>query len=119
MNQNDIIEFYGETCPHCVSMKPIIEELEKEMNMTVRKLEVWNDPKNRAEMEKHNQLISQACGGYAAVPSFVNTATGQALCGAHDKSDLKILFEGGDCADGVCKPHSKLTADTQPAASAE
>lgn len=105
---DNIIEFYGDTCPHCVSMRPVVSELEKEMGINVQKLEVWSNEPNRAVMEKYNDQISKACGGYAAVPSFINTTTGQALCGAHDKADLKILFEGGDCSGGVCKPHSKM-----------
>lgn len=104
----EIIEFYGETCPHCISMRPVVSELEKEMSIRVQKLEVWNNESNHAVMEKYSDKISEACGGYAAVPSFINTKTGQALCGAHDKTDLKILFEGGDCSGGVCKPHTKM-----------
>ena len=25
-----IIEFYGETCPHCVALRPIVEGIEKD-----------------------------------------------------------------------------------------
>lgn len=103
-----IMEFYGETCPHCVSMRPVVMQLEKELGAEITKLEVWNNPDNEAKMKQYEGIISEACGGFAAVPSFVNTETGQALCGAHDPEDIKILIEGGDCKDNVCKPHSKL-----------
>lgn len=103
-----IIEFYGKTCPHCLTVSPIVEAVEKELGIQVRKLEVWDHDENHALMQKYEGIIAQACGGYAAVPSFVNTKTNQALCGVHDKNDLKILFEGGDCAGGVCKPHSRM-----------
>ena len=41
-----IIEFYGETCPHCVIMRPIVEGIEKDLKITIQKLEVWNSEKN-------------------------------------------------------------------------
>ncbi|MCC7289218.1 thioredoxin family protein [bacterium] len=103
-----IIEFYGETCPHCISIRPIIESLEKELGLEIRKLEVWNDADNQKLMEEYSEIISEACGGFAAVPSFVNTKTRQALCGVHDKADIQKLIEGGDCKDNVCMPHSKM-----------
>lgn len=103
-----IIEFYGETCPHCLSMRPVIKQLEKELGGEMTKLEVWNNDTNKGVMEKYSDIISAACGGFAAVPSFVNTKTNQALCGAHEAKDLKILIEGGDCSANVCMPHSKL-----------
>ena len=104
----DIIEFYGETCPHCASMKPIIEKIENDMGIEITKLEVWNDADNQDVMKKYEDIIGEACGGFAAVPSFVNTKTGQALCGEHDKSDIINLINGGNCSGNVCKPHSKM-----------
>ncbi len=103
-----IIEFYGETCPHCLSMRPVVEQLEKDLGLEIRKLEVWEHTDNQAEMKKYEAIISEACGGLAGVPSFVNTQTKQALCGAHDPADIKLLIEGADCKDNVCKPHSKM-----------
>lgn len=106
----DIIEFYGETCPHCASMKPIVEKTEKDMDIEITKLEVWNDTDNQQVMRKYEDIIGQACGGFAGVPSFVNTKTGQALCGEHDQSDLLALINGDDCSGNACKPHSKMPA---------
>jgi thiol-disulfide isomerase/thioredoxin len=104
----DIIEFYGETCPHCLAMKPIVEKLEKDLDIEITKLEVWNNTDNQATMQKYEDIIGEACGGFAGVPAFVNTKTGQALCGAHDAADITNLINGGDCSGNVCKPHSKM-----------
>lgn len=109
-----IIEFYGETCPHCISMRPVIEQLEKDIDAEITKLEVWEHPENEEIMKKYEEIISEACGGFAAVPSFVNTQTGQALCGAHDPEDIKILIEGGDCKGNVCKIHTKMSDKKAP-----
>ena len=103
-----IIEFYGETCPHCTTMKPIVASIEKELGIEIEKLEVWNHDDNQKTMMEYEDIISAACGGFAAVPSFVNTQTKQALCGAHDASEIKKLISGYDCTDNVCMPHTKL-----------
>lgn len=105
----NLIEFYGETCPHCITMKPVIKKIEDENNVTIQKLEVWNSKDNQKVMQKYQEIIEQACGGFAAVPSFVNTKTNQALCGEHDEADIIALLKGADCSDNVCKPHSKLS----------
>ena len=103
-----IIEFYGETCPHCLSMKPTVEKIEKDKGISIQKLEVWNNDANKKVMLKYEKIISDACGGFAAVPSFVNTKTNQALCGAHDEAEIIALIDGADCTGNVCKPHSKV-----------
>jgi thiol-disulfide isomerase/thioredoxin len=105
-----IIEFYGETCPHCLSMKPVVEKIEKDLGIEITKLEVWNNTDNQKVMQKYEGIIGEACGGFAAVPAFVNTKTNQALCGAHDEADIVNLINGGDCSGNVCKPHTKMPA---------
>ncbi len=103
-----IIEFYGETCPHCIALKPIVKGLEKDLGVEIRKLEVWNDDKNKKLMMEYEDIIGDACGGFAAVPALVNTKTKQALCGMHDAKDIQALIEGADCSGNVCKPHTKV-----------
>lgn len=103
-----VIEFYGETCPHCMSMKPVLAEIESETGTKLERLEVWGNTENAKKMDGYNELIGAACGGLPGVPSFVNTDTKQALCGAHDKADIVALMSGADCKDNVCKPHSKI-----------
>jgi len=103
-----VIEFYGETCPHCIGMRSIVKNAEETSGVNIEKLEVWNDEKNQAKMLKYEDIISKACGGFAAVPSFVNTETKQALCGSHNEEDIVALAKGEDCSKNVCKPHTKM-----------
>jgi thiol-disulfide isomerase/thioredoxin len=103
-----IIEFYGETCPHCVALRPIVEGIEKDREVEIQKLEVWDNAENKKLMMQYEDIIGEACGGFAAVPALVNTKTKQALCGAHDAKEIEALIDGMDCKDNVCKPHSKL-----------
>lgn len=105
-----IIEFYGETCPHCIAVSPTVAEIEAELDIKIKKLEVWQNEANRKILEQYGEIIEQACGGYVAVPSFVNTKTKQALCGSHDKTQIINLIKGFDCTDNVCQPHSQLPA---------
>lgn len=108
-----VIEFYGETCPHCQAMRPVVEQLEKELSGEIAKREVWNNQANKEFMSKYEDQIGQACGGLVGVPSFINTQTHQALCGEQSLDNLKLLAEGGDCRDGVCMPHSKMPSANQ------
>jgi len=34
-----LIDFYGKECPHCVTMMPLVEKLEKEAGLEVEKYE--------------------------------------------------------------------------------
>lgn len=78
-----LIMFYGDGCPHCDKMEPLVTRLEKESKVKVERLEVWNDAKNSAEQEKYDTGI---CGG---VPFFMNTVTGENICGEAPYKDLK------------------------------
>lgn len=78
-----LIEFYGKECPHCVTMEPLIAQLEKELGVTVERREAWHDQQNA-------ELLSQKdrgrCGG---VPFFVNTETDAFICGEATLEELK------------------------------
>ena len=78
-----LISFYGEECPHCALMKPIIEAFEKETGMTVERREVWHTDANMHEMEEYDKGV---CGG---VPYFYNTDTGMSICGEATVEELK------------------------------
>ena len=64
-----LLEFYGTECPHCVSMKPLVEKLEKETGMKIEQYEVWHNEENMRKMEEYGAGLS---GG---VPFFFNTET--------------------------------------------
>lgn len=83
-----LYEFYGETCPHCIEMLPMVERLEKELGVTVEKLEVWN---NEVNAEKLTQMDCGKCGG---VPFFYNDANGDFICGSCDESKLRAWMTG-------------------------
>lgn len=80
---SNLIEFYGDECSHCITMKPIVEKLEKELNIEIEKIEVWH---NEANSKKLEELDKGRCGG---VPFFINTKTDEVICGAADYERLK------------------------------
>lgn len=84
-----LLEFYGTECPHCIRMFPLVERLEKELGVTVKRIETWHDEANEKERERHDP--NNACGG---VPFFVNEETGAKICGAVDYEKLKIWAAG-------------------------
>jgi thiol-disulfide isomerase/thioredoxin len=68
--------FYGEECPHCEKMMPVVEEVESEKGVEIERLEVWHDKENAEKMQGIEEF--EECGG---VPFFYNTETGQWICG--------------------------------------
>ncbi len=83
-----LLEFYGETCPHCITMKPLVEKMEKELEVKVEKFEVWNNEENAKKMEEYDTGL---CGG---VPFFFNTETSKFICGSADYGELKKWAAG-------------------------
>lgn len=83
-----LLEFYGETCPHCITMKPLVEEVEKELGVMVEKYEVWNSEENAKKLDEIDRGL---CGG---VPFFYNTESKQFICGAADKELITKWAKG-------------------------
>ena len=77
------MNFYGEECPHCHAMMPLIDKLEKETGVSVERLETWHDEKNAAKLA---ELDKNFCGG---VPFFFNTESGKWICGEAGYDELK------------------------------
>jgi thiol-disulfide isomerase/thioredoxin len=83
-----LLEFYGESCPHCIEMKPLVEKLEKELGIEVEKNEVWENEENAAKQKEYDKGL---CGG---VPFFINTESGKHICGSTDYDSLKAWAQG-------------------------
>ncbi|MFQ5406475.1 MAG: hypothetical protein ACE5DI_04955 [Candidatus Micrarchaeia archaeon] len=84
-----LIEFYGAECPHCLAMKPRVEQLEKEEGVTIEQFEVWHNAENQEKMRSYAEVLAPACGGDLGVPAFINTDTKDALCGEVTYETLK------------------------------
>jgi thiol-disulfide isomerase/thioredoxin len=80
---NHLIEFYGTECVHCRVMTPLIEKLEKEEKVKIKKIEVWHNEANARLMQ---QIDRNFCGG---VPFFFNIKTGKWICGSTSYDKLK------------------------------
>lgn len=79
----NLLEFYGTECPHCIKMHPLVERLEKETGAKVEKFEVWHNEENSKKMDEYDKNY---CGG---VPFFFNTKTNKWICGETGYEDLK------------------------------
>lgn len=87
-SRSSLIMFYGQECPHCHQMMPLVEKLEKEMRIKIEKLEVWHSKKNLTRLEKAD---TSGCGG---VPFFYNEKTKKPLCGSCSYAELKAWAKG-------------------------
>ena len=84
MAENEhLIQFMGRECSHCKSMDPLVERLEDEEGVSVRKLEVWHNQENANLLKEYDQ---GKCGG---VPFFYNTKTNKWICGSTSYEKLK------------------------------
>ena len=86
--KGELIMFHGRECPHCRDMDPLVNHLEKELKVVVKKLEVWHDPVNAAKLQK---IDIGLCGG---VPFFWNSKSKKYICGAVDYRTLKDWAKG-------------------------
>lgn len=83
-----LYEFYGEECPHCQKMAPRVDRLQENEDVEVEQLEVWHDEENAKKLE---ELDDGKCGG---VPFFINTETGEYICGEADYEKLVRWAKG-------------------------
>ena len=75
-NNNELLEFYGTECVHCIEMRPLVEKLEKEEGVKMKRIEIWHNAENAQLMKQYDKGY---CGG---VPFFFNTKTGKWICGS-------------------------------------
>lgn len=85
---NGLLMFYGTECVHCHTMLPLVEKLEKELRVKVKRLEVWHNIKNLTVMRR---VDKSNCTG---VPFFYNEKTGNGICGAVPYSILRKWAKG-------------------------
>lgn len=75
--------FTGTECDHCHEMEPMVAELEKELGLSVQRLEVWHNAENAKYLEEIDQ---GKCGG---IPFFYNTKSQKWICGGAEKEEFK------------------------------
>ncbi|NQV90230.1 hypothetical protein HQ487_02380 [Candidatus Uhrbacteria bacterium] len=79
--------YYGEECPHCHHMLPIVDKLISE-GIEVAKLETWH---NDANAKLLDGVDRGRCGG---VPFFHNTETDQFICGSSTEERIRAWAAG-------------------------
>mgnify|MGYP001617680527 FL=1 len=79
-----LYEFFGTECPHCLNMKPIVEQLKSE-GVQVESYEVWHNDDNAYKLK---QFDEGHCGG---VPFFINTNTKKWICGEATLDEVKAI----------------------------
>lgn len=92
-----IIFFHGNGCPHCDLTLPIIEEIEKELSISVDRKEVWENLENEKLMYSFKEDIEKSakCGKYDLVPLVFNPVTKDCMCGRLEDNpqELKDWFK--------------------------
>jgi thiol-disulfide isomerase/thioredoxin len=94
-SRSHLLEFYGIECDHCVDMEPLMERLQKETGLPIRRFEVWYSDDNLRLLQKLDK--GSSCGG---VPFFYNKKTKGWICGATTYENLKSWALG--------RPHQRF-----------
>ena len=65
----DIYFFYGETCPHCSKVKPLLDEMEQKYreNIVIHKYEVYNNEENKILFKEFLNKYNQSSFGVPAL----------------------------------------------------
>lgn len=74
--------FYGTECPHCHTMLPIVEKLNKE-GIKIEILETWHNDENAKKLETFDIGL---CGG---VPFFYDAETKKFICGETTEEHIR------------------------------
>ena len=102
-----LLQFTGKGDDYCKIMEPMVAQLEKELGVEVRKLEVWTDPKHAEFLRR---LDAGRCGG---VPFFYNKVSKRHICGATTYDNLKDWAMGNMC-DPILPPPEVDEPPTSP-----
>lgn len=79
--------FYGEECPHCHAVMPVVDKLIEE-GVAIEKRETWHNDENASLFNEKDNGI---CGG---VPFFFNEESGVSICGATSEEDIRQWAKG-------------------------
>lgn len=89
MAEKRLLEFFGQECPHCFRMKPLLKKAEEELGVKFESCETWHNEENARLMEQYDKGY---CGG---VPFFYNTATNKWICGEVSYEEFKSFVQEG------------------------
>lgn len=84
-----LLFFYGDECPHCHTLMPRIDEVEKDLGITFERIEVWHNTENAEILKGYDKGF---CGG---VPFLYNTATKDWICGAVETDKVHAFASKG------------------------
>ncbi len=86
------IEFYGEGCPHCANMVPVVAQVENETGVKFDKLEVWYNSTNKNIFMNYSADIGRDCRGVLGTPTFLSLKTNKSVCGEISSDALKSFI---------------------------
>ena len=89
------VEFYGEGCPHCNKMVPIVAQVENDTGVQFEKMEIWYNDTNKAFYRNYQDYITRDCG-FLGVPTFLSLKTNRSICGEKSADELeRFIIENG------------------------
>lgn len=83
-------EYYGLECPICEVMRERLDKLEHELQIPIKRFEVWHNKDNMDRVEALEASGVKVLG----IPLFYNSKTGGVLCGEVSYAKLKAWALG-------------------------
>lgn len=101
-----LIEFVADNSDACQQMGPVVQRLEKDFNILVRRVNISRRPEFAA--------LYEACGGNEGnnLPFYYNRRTGQAVAGPTPYWNLKLLASGDVCHSFIEPPSLLDSSDS-------
>jgi hypothetical protein len=100
-----LIFFYGKDDGYSNYMMPLVQKMEEQFGIEVRRFEVWRGPQKAQELL--SKMDRQRCGG---VPFFYNKDTKLSICGATTEANLRQWALGKPCEPILPPPNVEKLA---------
>lgn len=84
--------YYGEECPHCHDMMPLVDTLIQE-GIEITKLETWHNEEHAKQLAG---VDKGRCGG---VPYFYNSENDQFICGSASEERVRAWAQGKELTE--------------------
>jgi thiol-disulfide isomerase/thioredoxin len=88
--KKNLLMFIGTDCPHCDAMRPLVAKLIYDTGITVDERDVWKNQSDFRIYENYQNQVRATDPDCQGLPFFMNTETGDYLCGEVSYTKLKV-----------------------------
>lgn len=87
--KSNLVMFTGTDCPHCAAMEPLVAKLSYDTGIVLDQRDVWANEADFRIYENYQNQVRTTDPDCQGLPFFMNTDTGEYLCGEVNYKELK------------------------------